>query len=271
MADFLSAASLALGAAAHILYFHRYETHLQVRRILAVILATLAATTLLVSRSLAVSTLCAAFITAKVGICFAAGAISSTLIYRLFLNPLNKFPGPFAARLSDFYIATTVGKDLNQYRKLYDLHQKYGKIVRRGANELSIVDPDFVEPAYSNQSNVAKGSWYDMEQPPALLAERVRAQHDRRRKHWIPAFSDRALREYEPKITTFNDKFIARLGELDGRPMDVSKWFKLYAFDVMGSLAFGKNYRMLDSGEKHHALGLLTDGLAPLGLTMPVW
>lgn len=271
MADFVWAISLALGVAAHLLYFHRYETHNYVHRILAIIITTIAVSTVLVSRTGNVSLIVAAATTLGYAACFAIGAMGSTSVYRLFFNPLNRFPGPFAARLSDFYIAFTVGGKLNQYHKLYELHQKYGRIVRRGATELSIVDPDFVEPSYSSQTKVTKGPWYDMETVPALLSERVRTQHDRRRKRCVPAFSDKALREYEPRIQSFNNKLLAKLAELDGKQMDVSHWFKLYAFDVMGSLAFGKNYRMLDSGEKHHALGLLTDGMAPLGLTMPVW
>jgi hypothetical protein len=36
-----------------------------------------------------------------------------------------------------------------------------------------------------------------------------------------------------------------------GKPMNVTKWFKFYSFDVMGDLAFGKSYKMLESGQKH--------------------
>lgn len=263
--------SVTLGVAAHLLYFHRYETHNYAHRILAGIVVTAASIAVLMSRTKDLSLLVSTAIATAYVSCFAAGALASTIVYRLFFNPLNRFPGPFATRLSDFYIAFTVGGKLNQYHKLYELHQRYGRIVRRGATELSIADPDFVEPSYNSHTRVTKGPWYDMENIPALLSERVQTQHDRRRKHWVPAFSDKALREYEPRIQIFNDKFISQLTTLDGKPMDVSEWFKLYAFDVIGSLAFGKNYQMLDSGEKHHALGLLTEGMSPLGLTIPVW
>ena len=163
MVDFLWAVSLALGVAAHLLYFRQYEIHNFVHRIFAAIIAIIIATTVLISRTANVSLLSATATTLAYATCFAAGAIGSTLAYRLFFNPLNRFPGPFAARLSDFYIAFTVGGKLNQYHKLYELHQKYGRIVRRGATELSIVDPDFVEPSYNSQTKVTKGPWYDLE------------------------------------------------------------------------------------------------------------
>jgi cytochrome P450 len=100
---------------------------------------------------------------------------------------------------------------------------------------------------------------------------RSKPLHDKRRRVWAPAFSDKALREYETQLDHFNDKVLTRFREFSGGPVDVTKWFNLYSFDVMGRLAFGKDYGMLDSGEKHWALQLLSDGMAPLGLNMPTW
>lgn len=45
----------------------------------------------------------------------------------------------------------------------------------------------------------------------------------------------------------------------------------LYSFDVMGDLAFGKSYNMLESGEKHWSLKLLSEGMDPLGFNFPIW
>lgn len=51
----------------------------------------------------------------------------------------------------------------------------------------------------------------------------------------------------------------------------MSTWFNLYSFDVMGDLAFGKSYNMLESGELHWAIKLLNGGMDPMGLGLPVW
>ena len=51
----------------------------------------------------------------------------------------------------------------------------------------------------------------------------------------------------------------------------MTKWFNLYSFDVMGDLAFGKSYNMLESGEKHWSLKLLDEGMDPVGLQFPPW
>jgi len=56
-----------------------------------------------------------------------------------------------------------------------------------------------------------------------------------------------------------------------GEPVNASKWFNLFSFDVMGDLGFGKSFHMLESGELHWAVRLLGEGLDPLGLCLPPW
>ena len=53
--------------------------------------------------------------------------------------------------------------------------------------------------------------------------------------------------------------------------MNMSKWFNLYSFDVMGDLAFGASYGCLESGEMHWAIKLLNDGMDLLGVQFPNW
>ncbi|KXT05712.1 hypothetical protein AC578_5568 [Pseudocercospora eumusae] len=263
---------VGVGVAAHLIYFNRYECHRQTQAFVAVFVAYLLGAPLVLSRLYAQSTTSATIEAVLLLLAFLFGAIGSTLVYRIFFNPLNRFPGPFAARLTNFYIAFRVGKTLQQWRILERLHQEYGPIVRTGTSRVSIVDPDWVEPSYSQNAVVQKGPWYDNNWPqPSLHQERSRAAHDLRRKSWAPAFSDKALREYESHIKTFNRKFLLRVAEHQGGRMNVSRWFNLYSVDLMGALAFGKNYGMMDSGEKHAVLNVISTGMGALGLTLPTW
>lgn len=59
------------------------------------------------------------------------GLYASIAIYRLFLHPLRGFPGPFWARLSNFYHSYAIKKSDN-YLYIQKLHKKYGPIVRTG-------------------------------------------------------------------------------------------------------------------------------------------
>lgn len=62
------------------------------------------------------------------------------------------------------------------------------------------------------------------------------------------------------------DQIRARAGE----PINASKWFNYYSFDVMGDLAFGKSFDMLKNGETHFVMKLIQEGLKPLGFLTPV-
>jgi hypothetical protein len=73
----------------------------------------------------------------RLGFCATSCAIVSLwanmLIYRTFFHPLNRFPGPFGARLSKFWSLRQVVRSKSRwYRVCVDLHKKYGDYVRTG-------------------------------------------------------------------------------------------------------------------------------------------
>lgn len=100
---------------------------------------------------------------------------------------------------------------------------------------------------------------------------RSKALHDRRRRVWAPAFSDKALREYEIKVDFYNKKLVDRLRQFGGGTVNASKWFNLYSFDVMGQLSFGKDYGQLESGHLHEAIGMLNESMEATPPRVPVW
>lgn len=81
----------------------------------------------------------------------------------------------------------------------------------------------------------------------------------------------KALRGYEDRIQRYRDKLISQVQAFDGRPFDAAKWFNLYSFDVMGDLAFGISFNMLETSEEHWAMKLLSEGIEPLAWMFPVW
>ena len=60
------------------------------------------------------------------------GIYLSMLVYRAAFHRLNHFPGPFLARLSNFYFAGMALKSHQEYTELHKLHKKYGDVVRIG-------------------------------------------------------------------------------------------------------------------------------------------
>jgi hypothetical protein len=68
------------------------------------------------------------------------GVYASMIIYRAAFHRLNIFPGPFAARLSNFWITSKGAKNMDTYLQVQKLHEKYGDVVRVGMkNGLDII------------------------------------------------------------------------------------------------------------------------------------
>ncbi|KAF7197855.1 Cytochrome P450 monooxygenase [Pseudocercospora fuligena] len=209
--------AVAAGIASHVFYFRIGEHHMYGVRYAQALLATCIGSTIYLTNAVGYSLPSAARTVGALAVCWLVGVYSSLIVYRLFLHPLRKFPGPFGARFGMLWFTTQLGK-LDGYYQIHEFHKKYGK-----------------------------------------------------RRVWAPAFSDKALREYEPTVQEFNDKLVSRIGENQGKPMNMADWFALYGFDVMGRLAFGKDYHMLDNGKRHWAIDLMTEGMLLSGFRIPTW
>ena len=266
-----SITAFAAGSLAYWGYWHRYEVHQYswptinafLLTCLGMVITGVNVYSLAISESIGATTMIAG--------AFLLGGFGNCLVWRMFFNPLNKFPGPWSARISCFWFTFQLGK-ADGYYKLQALHKKYGKYVRIGSNDLSITDPEIMELAYGNKSRVTKADWYDNDAPlTSMHTTRDKGLHDRRRRVWAPAFSEKAIRDYETEVTRLNDQFIQKMEDFDGQPVNVSKWFNLYSFDAMGLIGFGKEYGLMEKGEKPHALEMLDEGMAPLAFRLPAW
>ncbi|KAI1017281.1 hypothetical protein LB505_002027 [Fusarium chuoi] len=199
------------------------------------------------------------------------GAFSSIFLYRIsFFHRLYKFPGPFRAKVSNFYLTKRSVASFQLYREIQDLHRKYGDIVRVGKwqrpSALSILDAQVFHAIHSNNSPCSKGPWYNIEQPAiSLHMSRDKNDHSRRRRAWDRAFSSKALRDYEPRVVKYTSQLLDRLEETQDIPIDIAKWFKFYSFDTMGDLAFGQSFNMLTDGVKHPFMALVESHMAMAG------
>ncbi|KAF7513029.1 hypothetical protein GJ744_011295 [Endocarpon pusillum] len=207
----------------------------------------------------------------SIAACFFGGLYSSLLVYRLFFHPLNKFSGPLGARVSSFWLSLQL-RNADSHKKLLKLHEEHGDFVRVGSSDLSIVHPKAVEAIYGLGTKCIKGDWYDLTLPMvSLQTTRHKATHDRRRRLWSTAFSDKALKGYEERISRYQQRLIAQVSSFGGQPVNVTTWFNLYSFDVMGDLAFGSSFNMLETRSEHWAIKLLNEGVEPLSFMFPTW
>lgn len=208
------------GVATHVFYFHGRERHLHPHRYLQICVIFFlvgTAATKYVNREGGTMAF-AMQETSKIAGSYIAGIYLSLTIFRLFLNPLNKFPGRPLSRLSALDHSFRVGQNKDMYLKLYQSHRELGKFVRTGPHDLSVTHPDVIRVALSAQAVCGKAPWYEMEWPAySLQSTRVRSQHDQRRRIWSPAFSDKALRGYEKRVHRYNELLMKQIDSFSGK------------------------------------------------------
>ncbi|OJI80896.1 hypothetical protein ASPTUDRAFT_789965 [Aspergillus tubingensis CBS 134.48] len=199
------------------------------------------------------------------------GTFSSLLLYRLVFHPLGSFPGPWLARISDFWLVSQM-KNNNKHVKLVELHEKYGPYVRIGPSTLSVIDPKAVNIIHGPASRCLKSGWYDHSYPSkSLQTSRDPAEHQQRRRLWSTAFGSKQLRGYEHRVRKYRQQLVDQLMKREGQPVNVTKWFDLYTYDVMGDLAFGEGFGCLEQGEYHWATQIMMETMDFVGSYLPMW
>ncbi|KAH7009562.1 benzoate 4-monooxygenase cytochrome P450 [Ilyonectria destructans] len=206
-------------------------------------------------------------IVSKLSASLMSGLVGSMLLYRGFFHRLCRFPGPVFARFSNLYPTFLSSKNLHLYDEVRALHQQYGDIVRLGPSELSINSVDALHKIHSSQTTCVKGPWYNILSPRVSLQMiRNKQEHIHRRRVWDRGFSAKALRDYEPRVVDYTDQLLAHFKASEGRPINVTDWFNFYSFDVMGDLAWGKSFNMLQDGVKHYFMKSLHADMTSIGL-----
>lgn len=123
---------LLLGISLHVLVLRKGEWDLAVFKILTAVTAAPFALTLC-----QISLQGVAFSSALWRSCCLVGSLLSgiylsMIVYRVGFHRLNRFPGPFLARLSNFYITKVVCRRHQEFIELEKLHKQYGDVVRIG-------------------------------------------------------------------------------------------------------------------------------------------
>lgn len=262
---------VAVGVTSYLGYFHRGEHHLYGIRYIQIfsLFCTISTTVLVVFNHTPILQACASVFSLVA--CYLAGVYTSLLAYRVFISPLNRFPGPYGARISSLWLSAQLTNH-DAYKKVLSLHQKYGDFVRVGSNDLSIVHPKAVSVIYGVGSRCAKALWYEQNRPViSMQTTRDRAIHDQRRRIWSAAFSDKAIRSHEERIKVYQDRLIAQIATSGEIAVNIAKWFSLYSFDVMGELGFGEPFGVLEAKGQHWAVKLWSEAFGLLAYIFPAW
>ncbi len=148
--------------------------------------------------------------------------------------------------------------------RIQTFHEIYGNVVRLAPNELSFTDPQACRDIYASRSGhrpfPKNQVWVPT--PPrdsgkaSSILNADDEDHARIRKAWSYGFSDKALKDQEPLITSHVAKLISRLrqqcdSQRQSAVLDIVKWYNFCVFDIIGDLAFGESFGCLDRQEYH--------------------
>lgn len=77
------------------------------------------------------------------------------IVYARLFHPLARYPGPFWASVSRFWMVGQIRKAASE-KTQRELHDRLGKIVRIAPNEVAISDPEAIKTIYGINSGFTK-------------------------------------------------------------------------------------------------------------------
>ncbi|CZR68102.1 uncharacterized protein PAC_18001 [Phialocephala subalpina] len=176
-------------------------------------------------------------------------------LYNLLLHPLTKFPGPIAASLSEWWeIYHTIKCD--RFNVIQELHEKHGRVVRIGPNQVSISSPEAFHYVFVTKcSSFIKSNFYATIQPgigPKYAGLFNYTDHKRavaERRDLQPMFSPASLKQYEARYAGQLEQLVTAMKSAE--QVDMFKLFKYLLLDAVGDLSFDRSFDQLKSGEDH--------------------
>ncbi|EAT82965.2 hypothetical protein SNOG_09700 [Parastagonospora nodorum SN15] len=173
------------------------------------------------------------------------------VVYRLYLHPLAKFPGPRIAAVTSFYEGYFEIVQKGQYSKhISKLHDQYGPIVRVTPHELHIRDSHFFEEFYGKNLHLDKEGWDSRFGAEGGVLTTVNAAfHKRRRAALLPMFSRRSILDFIHIIYRHIDTLSIRIQEFEAgkEPLNLTHAFPALTGDIIMDYFFGFNYAQLKS------------------------
>ncbi|KAH8701455.1 benzoate 4-monooxygenase cytochrome P450 [Phaeosphaeriaceae sp. PMI808] len=200
------------------------------------------------------------------------------IIYRLYVHPLAKFPGPKlagATYLYEFYYDLYPNK-LRYLWKIERLHKIYGPIVRINPAHLHINDPDFLDDIYaSGKHKRNRDAWFYRSERNGPLGWSLfqTVEHDvhrMRRAALSPFFSKRNIQALEGLILGKVDELAERfaIAHRDAEIVPLLHAAGALTMDIISVYAYGKDVRKLQradwAGEELEAYSKLSQ-LGPFG------
>ncbi|PYH37139.1 p450-domain-containing protein [Aspergillus neoniger CBS 115656] len=172
---------------------------------------------------------------------------------------LRDIPAPGLAAFTNFWVLLQTRRG-HRFIVVDNAHKKYGKLVRLAPRHTSIADDGAIQAVYGHGNGFLKSDFYDafVSIHRGLFNTRDRAEHTRKRKTVSHTFSMKSIGQFEQYIHGNIELFVKqwnRMADTQRNPktgfasLDALNWFNYLAFDIIGDLAFGAPFGMLDKGK----------------------
>ncbi|KAL5414760.1 hypothetical protein PMIN04_008884 [Paraphaeosphaeria minitans] len=173
-------------------------------------------------------------------------------VYRLLYSPIARFPGPRLAALTFWYEFYYDVVCTGRYSwRIQELHRKYGPIVRINPKELHVADPAFYDSVYAGPGRRTEKWEFSARMfgtTTAAVGTTGHELHRIRRGALNGFFSKRTVANLTPTIQELVDHgcdLLRRRGAAS-RVLNLRDFFAAFSADVIGIVAFGSNYGLLD-------------------------
>ncbi|KAJ5761251.1 hypothetical protein N7520_008407 [Penicillium odoratum] len=178
------------------------------------------------------------------------GSLISKWVCRAFFHPLSNIPGPKIAGCTSLWLAyhTYIGDECTV---IFNLHCKYGPILRVGPNDVDISNADAIEPIYVARGGFPKSpvySKFDIEGHNTIFSTLTLPERAARAKAITSLFSTASLRQSEAILSQVFDDFVAKLQReaKKGEPVNVLNVCRCMALDAISVYLFQHRYGALD-------------------------
>ncbi|KAM7214135.1 hypothetical protein V8F06_010450 [Rhypophila decipiens] len=149
------------------------------------------------------------------------------VIWRRWLHPLAKYPGPFLNTVSS--VPTVVGLLGGKHHiMIMKLHKKYWPVVRVSLDELNFCGANAWEDIYGFRINALNA---ELDAQPLTYA--TREDHSRQRRAFSHPFSNTSCIQQQPIIQAQIDKFTAKLTALanSNQGVNLTNWFSFLSLE----------------------------------------
>ncbi|KAI1451312.1 cytochrome P450 [Annulohypoxylon moriforme] len=190
----------------------------------------------------------------------------SLIVYRLYLHPLAKVPGPRLAAITSLWYVYQVRK--GRMTILYtDLHKKYGPAVRISPNDVSFDSKEAYQAIYTGSQYIEKGDFYwAMSNNPGRIDWRFRRHQEdafafngelnmqrykSHRKNIGTTYSTSSLKKYSDRLDEVMDRFVAKLKTHEGEVLDLSDWLHLAVVECLGAITLNWSPGFIEDESDH--------------------